>query len=54
MLAEIHWQWLPALILGSLLGGYLGAHMAIVKGNRLIKTTYEIVTLLIGLKLMMG
>ncbi len=54
MLGEIHWAWLPALLLGSLLGGYLGAHMAIIKGNRLIKVTYEIVTLLVGIKLIAG
>lgn len=54
MLGEIHWAWLPALLLGSLLGGYLGAHMAIIKGNRLIKVTYEVVTLLVGAKLIIG
>jgi uncharacterized membrane protein YfcA len=26
LLGEIKWAWLPALLLGSLLGGYLGAH----------------------------
>ncbi len=54
LLSDIYWEWIPALVLGSLLGGYLGAHMAIVKGNRLIKVTYEVVTLLIGLKLIIG
>ncbi len=54
LLSDIHWEWIPALLLGSLLGGYLGAHMAIIKGNRLIKITYEVVTLLIGLKLIIG
>ena len=54
MLAQIQWDWLPALLLGSLLGGYLGAHYAIMKGNRLIKRTFEVVTLLVGIKLMMG
>ncbi len=54
ILGEIYWAWLPALLLGSLLGGYLGAHMAIVKGNRLIKVTYEVVTLLVGIKLILG
>lgn len=53
-LGEIHWQWIPALLAGSLIGGYFGAHMAIVKGNRLIKITYEVVTLLIGVKLIYG
>jgi uncharacterized membrane protein YfcA len=54
MLGDIYWLWLPALLLGSVLGGYLGAHLAIVKGNKLIKRTFEVVTLLIGLKLMIG
>ncbi|TNF34960.1 MAG: sulfite exporter TauE/SafE family protein [Gammaproteobacteria bacterium] len=54
ILGEIYWQWLPALLLGSLIGGYLGAHLAIVKGNRVIKRSYEIITLLIGLKLIVG
>ena len=51
MLGEIQWDWLPALLLGSLLGGYLGAHYAIVKGNRLIKRVFEMVTLLVGISL---
>ena len=54
LLGDIYWQWIPALILGSLIGGYFGAHMAIIKGNRVIKITYEVVTLLIGLKLIFG
>lgn len=54
LIAQIHWAWIPALILGSLIGGYLGAHMAIVKGNRLIKRSYEVITLLVGLKLVIG
>jgi uncharacterized membrane protein YfcA len=51
LLAEIRWNWLPALLAGSLLGGYLGAHLAITKGNRWIKRAFEVVTLLIGIKL---
>ena len=54
ILGDIHWPWIPALLLGSLLGGYLGAHLAIVKGNKLIKRSFEVVTLLIGLKLIIG
>jgi len=54
VLGEIHWLWIPALLAGSLIGGYFGAHIAIIKGNRLIKTTFEVVTLLIGLKLIIG
>jgi len=37
---------------GSLVGGYLGAHWAIVKGNLWIKRAFEIVTVLVGLKLL--
>ena len=54
ILGEIRWSWLPALLLGSLLGGYLGAHLAIKSGNRWIKRAFEIVTLLVGLKLIVG
>jgi uncharacterized membrane protein YfcA len=53
-LAEIRWQWLPALLAGSLLGGYIGAHLAIKKGNRWIKRAFEVITLVIGVKLMFG
>lgn len=54
LLGEIRWDWLPALLLGSLLGGYIGAHLAITKGNRAIKRVFEIVTILVGLKLIAG
>jgi len=54
LLGDIHWLWIPALLLGSVIGGYIGAHLSIVKGNRVIKRSYEIVTLLIGLKLILG
>lgn len=54
ILGEIAWLWLPALVLGSVLGGYLGAHLAITKGNRWIKRIYEIITLAIGAKLIIG
>lgn len=54
LLGEVRWDWLPALLLGSLLGGYLGAHLAILKGNRWIKRLFETVTVLVGLKLVIG
>ncbi len=53
-LGAMRWSGVPALLIGSLLGGYFGAHLAIVKGNRWIKHGFEIVTLIIGLKLMIG
>lgn len=54
LLGEIKWEWLPALLLGSLLGGYLGAHLAIAKGNKAIKRVFEVVTMLVGTKLIIG
>jgi uncharacterized protein len=53
-LGHIAWGWMPALLAGSLLGGYLGSHVAISKGNVWIKRAFEIVTILIGLKLIWG
>lgn len=54
ILGDVRWEWLPALLLGSLLGGYAGAHLAILKGNVWIKRVFEVVTLLVGLKLIAG
>lgn len=53
ILGNIQWSWLPALILGSLIGGYLGAHLAIVKGNQLVKRSFEVITILVGISLIM-
>lgn len=53
-LGHIAWDWMPALLAGSILGGYLGSHIAIKKGNLWIKRAFEIVTILIGLKLIWG
>jgi len=54
LLGDVHWAWVPVLLAGSLLGGYLGAHLAIAKGNRWIKRGFETVTLVVGLKLVLG
>ncbi|MEN8176294.1 MAG: sulfite exporter TauE/SafE family protein [Pseudomonadota bacterium] len=54
LLGSIHWNWLPVLIVGSLLGGYAGAHLSIVKGNRWIKRGFEIITILVGLSLVLS
>lgn len=51
MLSVIRWDWLPALLLGSLLGGYTGAHLAIISNNRWIKRVFEVVTISVGIKL---
>ena len=49
---DIAWDWLPALIAGSIIGSYLGSHMAIRQGNQLVKRAFEATTILIGLKLL--
>lgn len=50
----IRWDWVPILLVASALGGYTGAHFAISAGNRWIKRVYEVVTLLVGVKLLLG
>jgi uncharacterized membrane protein YfcA len=47
----VAWAWVPALAVGGLLGGYLGSHLGLLKGNRFIKRAYETLTLLMGLSL---
>ena len=54
MLSTIQWNWLPALLLGSLLGGYTGAHLAIAANNRWIKRVFEVVTIAVGTKLILS
>jgi uncharacterized membrane protein YfcA len=52
LIAEVKWAWIPVLLIGSFIGGYTGAHLAILKGNLLIKRSYEVITILVGLKLL--
>jgi uncharacterized membrane protein YfcA len=54
VIGTVAWGWMPALLAGSIIGGYLGSHLAIRKGNLWIKRSFEIVTILIGLKLITG
>lgn len=51
LLTPPSWSWLPALLLGSAIGGYLGAQLATKHGNALIKRVFEIVTVMVGLSL---
>jgi hypothetical protein len=48
----VQWDWLPALLIGSFIGGYLGAALAHRYGNRLVKRTFEVVTVLTGIALL--
>lgn len=49
---SIYWAWMPILIAGSFLGGYLGSHLGILKGSTWIKRAFEAVTILTGLYLL--
>ncbi|MGB1092430.1 MAG: sulfite exporter TauE/SafE family protein [Oceanobacter sp.] len=53
-LAEVQWSWIPALLVGSMIGGYLGANSSIKSGNLTIKRLYEAITAMAGLKLLIG
>lgn len=50
-IGTVAWHWMPALLVGSIVGGYLGSHFAIAKGNLWIKRAFEITTIAIGIKL---
>lgn len=50
--APIYWPWLPILLLGSLLGGALGAHLTTRYSNQTIKVCFEILTFAVGIKLL--
>ena len=49
---QIAWRWLPMLLLGSSVGGYLGAHLALAKGSAVVKRCFEILCLLMGASLL--
>ncbi|MBT9568373.1 MAG: sulfite exporter TauE/SafE family protein [Thiobacillus sp.] len=53
VIGTVAWDWMPALLAGAVIGGYLGSHLAIRKGNLWIKRAFEAVTILIGLKLIL-
>ena len=49
---NIIWNYIPILIFGSLIGGYFGAHLSIIKGSKFIKVIFEIVSLSVGASLL--
>lgn len=52
MLGAVKWSWVPTLLAASLIGGYLGAHWSIAKGSAWVKRAFEVVTVLVGFKLL--
>jgi uncharacterized membrane protein YfcA len=51
VLGEVKWEWVLPLVLGSLVGGYFGANVAVQQGNRWIKRVFEGLTGVTGLLL---
>ena len=49
---NIVWNYIPILILGSVIGGYFGAYFSIIKGSKFIKVVFEIVSLSVGISLL--
>jgi uncharacterized membrane protein YfcA len=52
ILGDVKWSWVLPLVAGSFLGGYLGANIAVQKGNALIKRLFEILTIATGILLL--
>jgi len=52
LIGEVAWAWIPALLAGAFVGGYLGSHYAIGKSNQWVKRVFEVVTLAVGVKLL--
>lgn len=48
----VYWPWIPVLLTGSFVGGYIGAHFNTLKGNRWIKIAFVSITLLSGAALL--
>ncbi len=48
---QIALNWLPVLLIGSVSGGYFGAHIAISTSSNVIKIVFEVVALLMGISL---
>lgn len=49
--APVYWPWLPALLLGSFVGGGLGAYLTTRVNNQVIKLCFEVLTFAVGIKL---
>ncbi len=50
---HIYWSWIPMLTIGSLLGGYFGAHISLVNGNSTVKKAFEFICIVVGTTLLL-
>jgi len=48
----VNWGHAIAIMLGSMVGSYLGAHLAIKQGNKFVKTAYGVMLIIMSLKLL--
>ncbi len=51
--SDVMWNWIPSLILGSFLGGYIGAHFSLLKGDQIVKHSFEAICIFIGVVLIL-
>ena len=49
---NIIWNYIPVLILGSIIGGYSGANFSIIKGSKFIKVVFELISFFVGISLL--
>ena len=49
---DVVWSYIPVLIFGSVIGGYLGAYCSIIKGTKFIKYVFELVSFSVGISLL--
>ena len=49
---DIRWDWLPVLVVGSLVGGYAGAHLSLERGSELVKRGFELLAFTMGVSLL--
>tara|TARA_Y100001968_G_scaffold218883_1_gene201536 strand:- start:260 stop:1033 length:774 start_codon:yes stop_codon:yes gene_type:complete len=49
---NIIWSYVPLLIIGSILGGYFGAYLSILKGSIFIKVVFEIISFMVAISLL--
>ena len=50
--SDVMWSWIPALLIGSFTGGYIGAHFSLIKGDKMVKSSFEAISILMGLLLL--
>ncbi|OGY32726.1 MAG: hypothetical protein A3C02_03780 [Candidatus Andersenbacteria bacterium RIFCSPHIGHO2_02_FULL_45_11] len=50
----VYYSYGLAMLAGMLIGGYIGTHIAIKKGNKFVKIIYAIVVAILGIKFVIG